>query len=158
MAENNVLKLVYTFFLGIIIATFIGIGINTFYPAPEYPEYSPSSYSEDSVSESNNNSDAQYKEYEKKSNEYYRNISIMLLIASCVLVALSLALERKIKVISYGIMLGGLFTLLYSIGTSIAAQNEKYSFLVITAGLAVILYLGYHYFVKNTATITHKNH
>lgn len=39
MGEVQILKLVYTFFLGLLIALFVGFGINTFYPAPDEPEY-----------------------------------------------------------------------------------------------------------------------
>lgn len=36
--DNNVMKIVYTFFLGALLALFVGLGIQTFYPGPEMPE------------------------------------------------------------------------------------------------------------------------
>ncbi|QQS18821.1 hypothetical protein IPL68_02020 [Candidatus Saccharibacteria bacterium] len=43
-------------------------------------------------------------------------------------------------------MLGGLFTLIYSIGRGFASQNSKYVFIAITVGLALVIYLGYRRF------------
>jgi hypothetical protein len=56
--------------------------------------------------------------------------------------------KKKVEVISDGVMLGGLFTLLYSLGRGFASQDSKYSFISITVGLMVVLYLGYHRFVR----------
>ena len=33
-----VLKLVYTIFIGVLLAIFVGVGIAAFYPGPQYPE------------------------------------------------------------------------------------------------------------------------
>jgi enoyl-CoA hydratase/carnithine racemase len=59
-----------------------------------------------------------------------------------------LVFEKKIKILAEGIMLGGLFTLIYSIGRSFASEDAKYSFLVVSIGLVIVIYLGYHRFVR----------
>jgi hypothetical protein len=56
--------------------------------------------------------------------------------------------EDKIKIMADGVMLGGLFTLLYSLGRGFASESSKYVFAVTTMGLAIVLYLGYHRFVR----------
>ena len=66
--------------------------------------------------------------------------------------AISLAFEKKIKVIADGIMLGGLFSVLYSLGRSFASEDSKYTFVVVTIGLIVAIYLGYHRFIRAPKT------
>jgi hypothetical protein len=79
---------------------------------------------------------------------YNRNVSIMTLVAATILVAISLLFEQRIKILSDGFMLGGIFTLLYSIGRSFAAQDSKLTFLTVSIGLAVAIALGYFRFIR----------
>lgn len=153
MDDNKILKLVYIFFLGLLIAGFVGVGVSTFYPGPKMPDYPTSLPSpvtnEVSAKETaaQNNYDIKYKQYTADSKSYNRNVSIVILVAAVVLLTVSILTEKKIQIISDGVMLGGLFTLVYSIGRSFASANSKYVFLVITVGLVVVIYLGYHRFV-----------
>jgi hypothetical protein len=153
MEDNKVLKLVYTFFIGILIAIFVGVGIATFYPGPSAPQWpvelntmgkEPTAVEE----QIQKTFDIKMQAYQEKSKPYNQNVSVITLLASVFLLGLSIALEKKIKIIADGIMLGGLFTLLYSIGRGFASENTKYVFITVTIGLAVALYLGYHKFVK----------
>jgi len=157
MEDNKILKLVYTFFVGILLALFIGVGINTFYPQPKAPEY-PAELNALMGKEPTAAQQAKQLSYEKSMKAfeektmqpYNRNVSIMTLIAAISLLALSILLEKKIKLIADGVMLGGLFALLYSIGRGFASANSRYVFAIVSLGLAVVLYLGYHRFVKET--------
>jgi len=153
--DNKILKLIYTFFLGLLLAIFIGIGTNTFYESPSMPTYpiELNSYGEKMSDEQL----ALQRDYDKKmdtyNNEnitiYNRNVSIITLSAATILLALSLLLEKKkMKIITDGVMLGGLFTLLYSLGRGFSAQDNSYSFIAATVGLIIVLYLGYHRFVR----------
>lgn len=45
-------------------------------------------------------------------------------------------------------MLGGLFTLFYSIGRGFASEDSKYMFIMVSVGLLLVLFLGYHRFVS----------
>lgn len=155
MHDNSMLKLVYTFFLGIMLALFVGIGINTFYSAPSQPKYPVElnnagkelTQSERAIE---TNFSRQMDNYNEKMKPYNRNVSIIAMVSAVILLVVSILFENKIKVISDGVMLGGLFTLLYSVGRGFASQNSKYMFAVISLGLAVALYLGYHRFVRSS--------
>lgn len=154
MDDNKILKLVYTFFLGLLIAVFVGVGINTFYPGPKMPEY-PTSLStpvtkevSDKETAVQRNYDAQYKKYTEAVKPYNRNVSIVILVVAVVLLTVSIVTEKKMQIISDGVMLGGLFTLVYSIGRSFASSDSKYVFLVTSVGLVIVMYLGYHRFVR----------
>lgn len=149
--QNKFLSVIYTFFLGILLALFIGFGINTFYTAPSSPEYPNelNSYSKEYSEEREATQKAYDKkvdDYNKKMQPYNRNVSIITLASAVVLLAVSIATEKRGSTISNGVMLGGLFTLLYSIGRGIASQNSKYIFAVIAIDLAIVLYLGYRRF------------
>ncbi len=160
--DNQLLKLVYTLFIGVLLSIFIGVGISTFYPSPEAPGYVEFSNPEGKVTTAQE--EQQWSEYDKKSRAYEeaikpysRNVSIIALIAAVLLLASSAYAEkRKIGVIADGIMLGGFFTLLYSLGRGFTAQDDKYVFLVVTVGLAFALYVGYHRFATDTALKTSK--
>jgi len=153
--DNKILKLIYTFFLGLLLAIFIGIGTNTFYESPTAPTYP--------IEVKNNNGEltdgqtALQVTYENKMETYNnktitvynRNVSIITLSAATILLVLSLLLKKKkIKIITDGVMLGGLFTLIYSLIIGFSAQDNNYSFIAATVGLIVVLYLGYHRFVR----------
>lgn len=154
--ENKVIKLVYTFFVGLLLAIFIGVGIQTFYsspPRPDFPSITADELRKDdgsSVPASDVRSDYEqaYRDYEIKNKVYNRNVSIIALVASIALVVVSLVYESRIKVIADGVMMGGLFTLLYSIIRAFVSEDTKYLFAAVSVGLVLVLYLGYHRFVR----------
>lgn len=141
-------------FLGVLLALFVGFGIHTFYPGPDEPRYPTTT--ETVTKEPTDEQKAaeiryqnEYRKYEDKMRPYSRNVSIVALIAAVIFLSLSLVFEKKLRVLADGIMFGGLFTLLYSIIRSIMSQDSKYIFAVITVGLIVVLYLGYHKFIRH---------
>lgn len=159
--DNRVLRLVYTFFLGILLSIFVGVGISAFYPAPDVPEYPVelNNFEKEPTQEQEalfNEFDEQMRQHEEDLKPYNRNVSILTLGAAVILLIVSLVYEKRIKLIADGVLLGGLFILLYSIGRGFASDNQKYVFLVVSIGLAIVLYLGYHRFVHDGQT-TSKN-
>jgi hypothetical protein len=62
--------------------------------------------------------------------------------------AVSLVLGDSVTVLSNGILLGGLFTMLYGVGWGLASGNSIARFLVLVAALVVSLVLGYLKFVR----------
>lgn len=153
MDDNKILKLIYTFFLGLLIAIFVGVGISTFYAGPAAPVYptilsTPASVTTTEQTKVQTSYDISNKNYTESLKSYNRNISILALVSAVILLSVSVLTEKKMRIISDGVMLGGLFTLVYSIGRSFASNNNKYVFLVTTVGLVVVIYLGYHRFVN----------
>ena len=150
------LKFVYSFFLGLLLAVFVGYGVATFYPAPKGPEYPDTLQKADSAAKEYNAEQKavndQYRRdsesYAAKQKTYYRNVSIIVLACSILLMIIGLTLHSRMTVLNDGFLLGGFFTLLYSIGTSFASESPKYTFAVVTVGLAVTIYMGYRKFVQ----------
>lgn len=154
MRNNPILRGIYTLFLGLLMALFIGVGIDTFYPGPTAPEYPVvlNTYSGKTMSteqeQAQREFDIKMDQYNKEMMPYNRNVSIIALTASVLLLVVSIVFENRIKIISDGVMTASLFTLIYGIGRGFASQNSQYVFIVVSVGLVVVLYLGYRYFIR----------
>jgi len=156
-----ILKFIYTFFIGILLVLFIGFGIAAFYEEPEYPEQSAKlryplaeyQIAKDSTStaelrEEQIKLDKLTDEYQREIELYNRNVSVIGLVSAIIYLIVSLLLSKKFALISDGLLLGGVFTLLYSIGRGFASNDSKFQFLAVTIGLVVALVLGYIKFIK----------
>ena len=158
MEEHKLLKLVYTFFLGILIALFVGVGINTFYPAPKAPEF-PTALNTlgkeptDQDIKLQQQWDKQMAAHNKQLKPYNRNVSIIALSAAVILLVVSIVLEKRISILSEGTLIGGLLTLLYSIGRGFASEESKYVFVAVTVGLIVVAYTGYQRFIRSSDSV-----
>lgn len=150
------LKILYTFFLGILIATFVGLGVATFYPQPKYPEYpralevannqgKPYTQEQQRIFDKYNQ---EVNKHHDMQNNYDRNVAIITLVAAVALLVVSMVLSPKMDIVSDGMLLGGVFTLIYSIGRSFSANNPKVSFGVVTVGLIITIILGYRKFAE----------
>ncbi|MBG6182674.1 putative membrane protein [Arthrobacter sp. CAN_A214] len=155
--EDKLSRLVYTLFLGVTIALFFGFGIQTFYPSPDFPrsteavQHVPEGASDQELLEQQKADEAAYRDHEQKSEVYNRNVSTISLVAAVALLGTSMLLGKRNRVITNGIMLGGLFTLLYSFGRGMASGDTTMTFVAVTVGLAVVLFLGTRRFLPATA-------
>lgn len=151
-----ILKFIYTLFLSLLLALFVGLGIDAFYPGPNSPEY-PSELNAtrpDCVeSEDQKNTRIRYdeilKKYEKKSQTYNRDVSIISIISAILLLVASFTFLKKIKMIADGILLGGVFVTLYSIIRGLMSQDSRFRFAVVAFGLIIALALGYIKFIRS---------
>lgn len=153
------LRIAYTIFIGILLATFVGVGIAAFYPSPEQPKgqdfpYAPKPETEvtdverekqNQIAEQNR---VEWEQYTEDTKNYSRDVAIISLVAAVVMLGLGLTLVRKIYMISDGLLLGGVVTLIYSIIRSFNSNNNQFQFAVVTVGLVAALTLGYIKFVK----------
>lgn len=153
-----IIKLIYTLFLALLVALFVGLGISAFYPAPKAPEYPMELQVQDMQKAECNvsvetkalrerNIKAQ-KAYEEESKIYNRNVSIISLVAAIIILVLSLTLLAKINMIADGILLGGVFAAVYSIIRGIMSENTQFRFIIVVVGLAIALTLGYIKFIR----------
>lgn len=152
--DNKTLTIVYTFFLGLILALFIGLGVSTFYPGPKMPEF-PNDYSYPAEKgptpeqiKTQKEYDTAFKQYEKDNKLYSRNVSMIVLVSAIGLLVISFAFEKRNQVIANGMLLGGVFAVLYSIMRGFVSEDTKYTFVAVTVGLVVALYLGYRRFAE----------
>jgi predicted histidine transporter YuiF (NhaC family) len=152
------LKIVYTFFLGLILAIFVGFGIVSFYTGPQRPDY-PVTLDKTICADTNSKAyeeqkaaqikfDQDTKDYEKLQSTYSQNVFIIALIAAVIILMISLTFARHVEVLSDGMLLGGIFTLCYAIGQSFTMVNNKSRFIMVTIGLIITLVAGYLKFIK----------
>jgi len=151
------IKFIYTLFLALLVALFVGLGISSFYPGPKSPDY-PTVYSEtkgncncqptaEEIAKLNEFERAN-KKYMEEFNLYSRNVSIISLVAAIIILVSSLTLLNKIKMIADGILLGGVFTTMYSIIRGLMSEDSQFRFLIVTVGLLIALALGYIKFIR----------
>jgi hypothetical protein len=159
-----ILKFIYTLFIGILLTLFVGFGIAAFYEEPKYPQppvsisypvavpqAKDSSFSAQITRDQIKQEKAQ-QEFQKNIEIYNRNVSVIGLTAAIIFLAISLILAQKLLLISDGLLLGGVFTLLYSIGRGFASHDSKFQFVTVTIGLIISLALGYIKFIKPLKT------
>lgn len=148
------LKALYVIAIGLLFAAFIGFGVNTFYPMPKSPDCLETKMVPPSAEEKPvRDTDACTKNYEAfnaQQKDYSRNTSIIYLVLSIVVIAISLFGLGKIDVIGDGITLGGVFILFVSIVSAFGSASEIFRFVGVTIGLAIILFLSYWKFVRPT--------
>lgn len=157
------IKYVYIVFLGLILATFVGVGIAAFYKGPQYPE-TPASlkYERPYPDFQTGTPSAEYikeqeafdvksKDFQKSLENYNRNVSMVSVGFAILMLVLSLTFFKKILVIADGLLLGGVLTLGYSIVRGFSSNDDIYRFLVVAIGLGTALVLGYLKFVSPQA-------
>lgn len=151
------IKYIYTFFLAVLLVTFVGVGIAAFYKGPKMPEYPIGlSYPEEGGKSTESAAvrteqikyDRQQRDFQKQNEKYSKNVSTISVIAALLVLVLSITLLSKIEFISDGLLLGGVFTLGYAIVRGFGAGDEIFRFTVVSIGLATALFLGYYRFVK----------
>ncbi len=157
------LKYAYTFFLALLLALFVGVGISVFYPEPERPRYpepiarpltAGDRLSKKELADANRDREAERgfrqesEKFTKRSAIYDRNVSIISLAVSILVLTGTLTIFKRVPVISDGLLLGGVFILGYSIIRGFASNDDRVRFFVISVGLAMTLVLGYLKFIK----------
>lgn len=151
-------KIVYAFFVGLLLTAFVGVGIFTFYKQPTPPD-SRAMFEQlgklDPDSEEFKKIEVEHRakqeQFELELSEYYKVASIIALIAAVVFVVVGLAAANKLHVLSDGLLLGGIFTLIYSISSGFLHRESTHHFVIISVSLAVALGLGYVKFIMPTA-------
>lgn len=151
------IEVIYTFFLALLITFFFGLGVSAFYPSPTAPEYplvlsTPTkdfseTQTQDQI-EAQNSFDLANRDYSTEIAEYNRNVSIVTLGLAVLALVISLLFLGNIYVISNGLLLGGVFTLIYSMVRGSMSESTQYRFIIVSVGLLITLALGYIKFIR----------
>lgn len=129
------------------------MGIEAFYTTPKQPEYPTSLQYQGKEPTAEQlklqvDHDQQMKDWSKVNSTHSRNTSMIAVVASVLILILSLTILHKIDIMSNGFLFGGLLTLGYAIIRGFGSDNSKYRFLLVSVGLAIVLALGYIKFIK----------
>ncbi len=161
-AESPVLRTLYALALAVLVAAFVGLGIETFYPAPQSPEDVALSQEAPPplppIDEDTPPGGAQtppgipgdpglqspIEAYEQELDNHDRVASVVaILVALLILVAGLLFSFSRLQIINDGVTLGGVLTLLYGIILATRAPSGLLGFIVVTVGLIVLLVVLY---------------
>ena len=132
MKAVSLLQVIYSFFLGLVVVGLVAIGINTFHPQPQWP-------------------DGGYETGRLALEAWSLSTSIILLVCATVVLAVSLWRPAQMAVISNGLLLGGIFTMIYAVGQSLGSgAGQVARFFVALAALVVTVGVGYLTFIRRT--------
>lgn len=147
--NNSVLRILYTLAVAALVAAFVGFGIETIYPSPEYPEYpeeefmfAPAEAQEPTpeMREAERRFQRETEVWEREFDAHNRIASVGAIGAAVlILVAGLLPAVGRLPAIGDGTTLGGVLTLAYGIILAMLTQSELLRFVAVTIGLAVLL-------------------
>lgn len=166
------LQIIFSIFLGLMVTAFFGVGSYTFYPppAPELElEIQEVNRAEQAIRNSKAPQDltsqdrAEIQRLTDERNALFdatraareswgRITSIVLIFLATLTMAISLIRADELPVISNGLLLGGVFSMLYGVGWIVATDTSMARFFVMTVALAITVSLGYIRFVRRQAS------
>lgn len=149
------IEALYTLFLALLAALVFGLGVSAFYESPKMPEYPTVlniSTKDAAMTKEQTNAQISYdksmKNYQTEVSTYTRNVSMVTLGLAVIALVVSLIFLDNIYVISNGLLLGGVFTLIYSMIRGFMTDDTKYRFVIALIGLIIALVIGYIKFIK----------
>jgi uncharacterized protein HemX len=166
--QHYALQTIFSFFLGLMVLAFIGVGVNTFYPQPaennakaqqaisrqiealntKTSNRSLNATEQAEITRLQDQQNALQDKTDAQMKGWARNTSIILVLFATLVMGISLVRSDQLRVISNGLLLGGLFTMVYGVGWVIFSGNSTARFVVILFALVVTLGLGYVKFVR----------
>ena len=169
--QHAALQTIFSFFLGLMVLAFIGVGVNTFYPSPaetSRPQSEELRRQQDELRVQTHGRDldtAQQAEMDRliaqenellrivsaQEKDWARNTSIILVVFATIVMSVSLVRNEQLRVLGNGLLLGGLFTMIYGVGWVVFSGSSVTRFAVMAFALAVAIGLGYAKFVRQRA-------
>ncbi|MCP4143697.1 MAG: hypothetical protein GY752_00275 [bacterium] len=167
--QSSGLRTIFSFFLGLMFTLFVSIGVYTFHPPPSQydAQIKELKQSEQEIRASRSSSELTAEEHSQledlrrqrmelvDANEEARkpwliSSSIILIVFSTLALVVSLVRSEQLHVISNGLLLGGVFTMLYGVGWIAFTGTSVIRFLVMTVALVITVGLGYIRFVRRS--------
>lgn len=169
--QHYALQTIFSFFLGLMVLAFIGVGVNTFYPSPSEihkEQRQDLQRQRDELSVQANGrkletaqqaemdrliaeQNALQRTIEAEEKGWARVTSIILVVFATIVMGVSLVRSEQLRVLSNGLLLGGLFTMIYGVGWVVFSGNSVTRFAVMAFALVVAIGLGYVKFVGRRA-------
>lgn len=170
VGRSSGLQTIFSFFLGLMVTAFVGVGVYTFHP-PERefdrqiqdlnrqeqairasrPPSELTAAERDQIQELTNARNDVIDAAQVARERWSRATSIILIALATLTMAVSLVRADQLPVISNGLLLGGVFTMVYGVGWILATDRSVTRFVVMTIALAITLALGYVRFVRRRA-------
>jgi multisubunit Na+/H+ antiporter MnhB subunit len=138
--------------VGVLVAFFVGFGIQAFYPAPEFPEerfgLTETPPEEDSEGKETfrekEEKELTARAYQEEVVEYNRIVSLIAISIAVLILGAVLLLRRiGIPAIRDGVALGGVLTLFYGLVLALQAEGDVFRFVMVGVVLVVVLVTAY---------------
>jgi hypothetical protein len=161
------LRTIFAIFLGLMLTAFAGVGAYTFHPPPDQFEKQRQELSRreqaiqnarpsdqltqadrDSIQVINRRMNELVDASEAGRKPWARSTSIILIVFATLVMAASLVRADALPVISNGLLLGGVFTMLYGVGWIVTTDTSIARFVILTIALVITIGLGYARFVS----------
>jgi len=137
--ENKVLKIIFTLFIGVMVALFVGLGIEAFYPSPVYPD---AMWRENMTADQEAAMQAAQTAYDEAVRVRYQIVSIVVTAVAVIIMVASMFLEKRNLTLTNGLLLGGLFSLIYGSTVGFSAGSAMVTFITVGVGLAAVVVVG----------------
>jgi hypothetical protein len=137
--ENKVLKIIFTLFIGVMVALFVGLGIEAFYPSPVYPDVMWQENMTEKQTAAIQAAEAAYQEAVRVRNQI---VSIVVTAIAVIIMVASMFLEKRNLTLTNGLLLGGLFSLIYGSTVGFSAGSAMVTFITVGVGLAAVIVVG----------------
>lgn len=171
------LQTLFAIFLGLMVTAFVGVGVYTFYPSPDTqfrsqivsldrqqqairnsrPETALTPDDRARIQKLTDERDKLQDASRASTEKWGGRTSIILVALATVAMALSLTVAANLPVISNGLLMGGVFTMLYGVGWVIVSGTSATRFIVMSFALLITLALGYLRFVRRRAPAAAKS-
>jgi hypothetical protein len=161
------LGIIFAFFLGLMVTALVGVGVYTFYSPPERETklLSELAVQMEEIRDSRAGSELSEEEkaqlsalsaqrdelqvaFNQTQQTWIRMSGILLVVLATLTMAISLVAAERLSIISNGLLLGGVFTMLYGVGWSLFSTSTITRFIVIAIAFAITIALGYIRFVR----------
>jgi hypothetical protein len=118
------LQVIFSVFLGLVVVAFVGIAVNTIYPEPQRGDY---------------------QTYDQVAWDAWRlTTGVWLLICATVVMIVAMLIgSDRIPVIGNGVLLGGLFTMIYAVIMALSSPNQWPRLAIVAVALLVTVGIGY---------------
>jgi len=161
------LQTIFSFFLGLMVTAFVGVGVYTFHPPDKgleqqlleldreeqaaglgRPMDEPTDAERALMQERMDARNAAMDAHREARDGWGRSTSMILIALATLVMVISLVRADQLPVISNGLLLGGVFTMVYGVGWIVVSDTSLTRFLVLTVALAITLGLGFVRFVR----------
>jgi hypothetical protein len=141
------LRGVYVVAIAVVLVLLVIVGVEAFYPAPTYPEYTPPpvDYNSTEYQEWEQGWMEDYAVYQQEAAAHDRNIFFIVLPLGVVFAVVGTFIQRRLGIFGAGLILGGIGTMIFAL-TPYDLDNIL-RFAGIAATLAVLLFVGYKVFL-----------
>ena len=154
----RILRVIYVLAIAVALVLLVVAGVEAFYPAPQYPEYTgypmpPLDYDSPEYDEWQQEYEEWQQEWMEIQEEYRqeaavhdRNIFLIVLPLGAVFAIGGTFLQRRLDIFGAGLILGGIGTMIFAIVPY--DLDTKLRFVGIAVALAVLVFVGYKVFLS----------